>query len=150
MKFESVGDSPAEKAMLSELLSAADALHLARYKEFLTHPCESERNSILDLAMEESIHRTTSDRILGLSVRHVDGQILVSGQAHSYQCRQLVIDLVRKATAGAAEHGFSARIDICVNGERPEVAYAGCPAATILASHVIETLSVEQPKLQVQ
>ncbi len=149
MKFESVGHSPSEKAMLAELLSASDALQLSRYKRFLTHPCDSERYAILDQAMEEAIHRITCDRMLGLSVRHVEGQILVSGQANSYQSRQLVIDLVRDATDDVAENGFSARIDICVNGERTEVAYAGCPAATILALHVSETLSEEQPKLLV-
>lgn len=133
--------------MLSELLSASDALQLTRYKQFLTHPCDSERNAILDQAMEEAIHRITGDRMLNLSVRHVDGQILVSGQANSYQSRQLVVELVRDATDAEAANGFSARIDIGVNGERPEVAYAGCPAATILALHVSESKSDEQSKL---
>ena len=147
MTFEPVGYSSAENEMLSELLSSSNALQLSRYKEFLTRPSESERNSILDQAMEEAIHRTASNRIRGLSVRHVDGQILVSGQANSYQSRQIVLDLVKFATEGSGLHEFSARIDICVNDERPEVVYAGCPAATILASLVTPTSAEIQTKM---
>lgn len=147
MTFEPVGYSSAENEMLSELLNASNALQLSRYKEFLTRPSESERNSILDQAMEEAIHRTASNRIRGLSVRHVDGQILVSGQANSYQSRQIVLDLVKLATEGSGLHEFSARIDICVNDERPEVVYAGCPAATILASLVTPTSTEIQTKM---
>ncbi len=147
MTFEPVGYSSAENEMLSELLNSSNALQLSRYKEFLTRPSESERNSILDQAMEEAIHRTASNRIRGLSVRHVDGQILVSGQANSYQSRQIVLDLVKLATEGSGIHEFSARIDICVNDERPEVVYAGCPAATILASFVTPTSTEIQTKM---
>lgn len=147
MTFEPVGHSSAENEMLAELLNSSNALQLSRYKEFLTRPSESERNSILDQAMEEAIHRTTCNRIRGLSVRHVDGQILVSGQANSYQSRQIVLDLVKLATEGSGINEFSARIDVCVNDERPEVVYAGCPAATILASLVTETPTELQTKM---
>ena len=147
MKFEPVGHSSAENAMLTELFSASDALHLSQYKEFLTHPCESERNEILDQAMEEAIHRVSGNRIRGLSVRHVDGQILVTGSANSYQTRQLVIDLVKNATGVTDHNEYSACIDLCVNGERPEIAYAGCPAATLVVSPKTETSNLSQPKL---
>ena len=138
MKFEPVGHSSAENAMLTELFSSSNALQLSQYKEFLTHPCESERNEILDQAMEEAIDRVSGNRIRSLNVRHVDGQILVTGQANSYQTRQLVIDLVKNATEETDVNEFCACIDICVNGERPEIAYAGCPAATIVASPITE------------
>ncbi len=147
MKFEPIGNSSAENAMLTELYSASNALQLSRYKEFLTHPCESERNAILDQAMEEAIHRESGNRIRSLVVRHLDGQILVTGHANSYQTRQLVIDLVKNATDATVPNEFSACIDICVNGERPDVAYAGCPAATIVASPMTETAKHLQPKL---
>ncbi len=146
MTFEPVGYSSAENAMLAELLKSSNALQLSRYKEFLTHPSESERNSILDQAMEEAIHRTASNRIRGLSVRHVEGQIRVSGQANSYQSRQIVLDLVKLATEASGLCEFSARIDIAVNDEHPEVVYAGCPSATILASLVTETSTEIQTK----
>lgn len=149
MTFEPVGYSSVENAMLAELLKSSNGLQLSRYKEFLTHPSESERNSILDQAMEEAIHRTASNRIRGLSVRHVDGQILVSGQANSYQSRQIVLDLVKLATEASGLYEFSARIDICVNDEHPEVVYVGCPAATILASLVTETSTELQTKMLV-
>ncbi len=147
MKFEPVGNSSAENAMLTELYSASNALLLSRYKEFLTHPCESERNAILDQAMEEAIHRESGNRIRSLVVRHVDGQILVTGQANSYQSRKLVIDLVKNATEETVLNEFSACIDICVNGERPEIAYAGCPAATIVVASIMDTANQSQPKL---
>ena len=147
MNFEPVGHSIAENAMLSELLSASDALQLSRYKEFLNHCCENERSGILDRSMEEAIHRTSGNRIRGLSVRHVDGQIIVTGQANSYQSRQLVIDLVKSATEDSGQQEFSARIDICVNGDRPEVVYAGCPASTIVASIDATTSNESHPKM---
>ena len=132
MKFDAVGHSLAEKTMLTELLSSSGALQLSRYKDFLTHPCESERNEILDQAMEEALHRVTGNRIRGLSVRHVEGQVLISGQATSYQSRQLAIETVKSAIEGSGLHEYSARIDISVNDDHPDVAYAGCPAATIV------------------
>ena len=147
MKFEPVGNSSAENAMLTELYSASNALLLSRYKEFLTHPCESERNAILNQAMEEAIHRESGNRIRSLVVRHLDGQIHVTGQANSYQTRQLVIDLVKNVTEETVLSEFSACIDICVNGERPDVAYTGCPAATIVASPTSESAKHSQPKL---
>ena len=147
MNFEPVGHSIAENAMLAELLSASDALQLSRYREFLNNCCESERDGILDQSMAEAIHRTSGNRIRGLSVRHVDGQIIVTGQANSYQSRQLVIDLVKSATEDSGQQGFSARIDICVNGERPDVVYSGCPASTIVASIESKTSNESQPKI---
>ena len=146
MGVESIGHSIAENAMLTELLSASDALQLSRYKEFLNHCSESDRDSVLDQAMEEAIQRTSGNRIRGLSVRHVDGQIFVIGQANSYHSRQLVIDLVRSATEGSGQQEFSARIDICVNGDRPDVVFAGCPASTIVVS-IITTSNETQPKM---
>ena len=146
MGFDSVGHSIAENAMLTELLSASDALQLSRYKEFLSHCSECDRNSVLDQAMEEAIHRTSGNRIRGLSVRHVEGQIFVAGQANSYHSRQLVIDLVRSATEGSGQQEFSARIDICVNGDRPDIVFAGCPASTIVVSTVSES-NATQPKV---
>ena len=145
MGFESIGHSIAENAMLTELLSASDALQLSRYKEFLSHCCASNRDSILDQAMEEAIHRTTGNRIRGLSVRHVEGQIFVAGQANSYHSRQLVIDLVKSATEGSGQQEISARIDICVNGDRPDVVFAGCPASTIVLSTMTAS-NQTQPK----
>ena len=146
MGFESIGHSIAENAMLTELLSASDALQLSRYKEFLSHSGESDRNCALDQAMEEAIHRTSGNRIRGLSVRHVEGQIFIVGQANSYHSRQLVVDLVRSATEGTGQQEFSARIDIKVNGDRPDVVFAGCPASTIVVSTVPLT-NETQPKM---
>jgi len=134
MTFEPVGNSDADNAMLDALLSASDALQLSRYKEFLTHNVESERLDILDQTMLEAIQRISGDRVRSLKVLHTNGQIQITGQATSYQSRQLVMDLVRSATEESEASEFSARIDIRVNGDHPDVVYAGCPAATLIGT----------------
>lgn len=147
MTFEPVGNSDADNAMLDALLSASDALQLSRYKEFLTHNDESVRFDVLDQSMHEAIQRVSGDRVRSLKVLHSNGQIQISGLATSYQSRQLVIDLVRSATEENEAFEFSARIDIRVNGDHPEVVYAGCPAATLIGS--LENVPIIDPQIAI-